>query len=93
MSRGYTLRSASEVANTSVLTIQRRLSMERKTYSNLVQESRAEMAGNLLENTDTAIAEIAHQPGYRNQSHFIRAFHRWAKVSPSEFRKHRSLTG
>ena len=89
--RWLSIDQASEVTNTSVRTIQRRLSMEQKTYSNLIQESRAEMAGNLLENTDTAIAEIAHHLGYRNQSHFTRAFHRWAKVSPSEFRKHRSL--
>jgi len=84
---------ASEVTDTSVRTLQRRLSTERKTYSDLVQQCRAQMAGDLLENSDATIAEIAHRLGYRNQGNFTRAFYRWAKVPPSEFRKHRSLTG
>ena len=82
---------ASEVADQSVRTLQRRLSMEQNTYSNLVQQCRAEMAGDLLENSGISMAEIAHQLGYGNQGNFTRAFYRWAKVSPSEFRKHRSL--
>jgi len=81
---------ASEVTDQSVRTIQRRLSMEQNTYSNLVQQCRAEMAGDLLENSDISMAEIAHQLGYGNQGNFTRAFYRWARVSPSEFRKHRS---
>jgi AraC-like DNA-binding protein len=83
---------ASEVTNTSVRTLQRRLSAEQQTYSNLVQQCRAEMAGGLLENSGATIADIAHQLGYKDQGNFTRAFHRWAKVSPSEFRKHRALT-
>jgi AraC-like DNA-binding protein len=71
--------------------IQRRAA-EQKTYSNQVQQCRAEMAGELLENSETPISEIADQLGYRNQGNFTRAFHHWAKVSPSEFRKYRSLT-
>jgi AraC-like DNA-binding protein len=82
---------ASEVTRTSVRTLQRRLSTEQQTYSSLVQQCRAEMAGGLLENTEAAIAEIAHQLGYGNQGNFTRAFYRWSKVSPSEFRKHRSI--
>ncbi|MFC1560433.1 helix-turn-helix transcriptional regulator [Pseudomonadota bacterium] len=81
---------AGEVTDQSARTIQRRLSMEQTTYSHLVQQCRAEMAGDLLENSGIAIAEIAHQLGYGNQGNFTRAFYRWARVSPSEFRKHRS---
>ena len=82
---------ASEVVNQSVRTLQRRLSTEQQTYSNLLQQCRLEMAGDLLENSNASIAEIAHQLGYNNQGNFTRAFYRWAKVSPSEFRKHRSI--
>ena len=90
--RWLSLEQASEIANTSVRTMQRRLSTDQQTYSNLVQQCRAEMAGNLLETTDATIAEIALQLGYRHQGDFTQAFYRWAKVSPSEFRKHRTLT-
>ena len=89
--RWLSIDQASEIANTSVRTMQRRLSTDQQTYSNLVQQCRAEMAGNLLETTDAAIAEIAHQLGYRHQGDFTHAFYRWAKVSPSDFRKQRSL--
>ena len=81
----------SEVTGNSVRTMQRQLWMEQTSYSNLIQESRSEMAGKLLVTTDMLVAEIAHQLGYKNQGHFTRAFRRWAKVTPSEFRKHRSL--
>ena len=85
------LDEASEVIDQSARTLQRRLSMEQHTYSDMVQQCREEMAGDLLENSAISIAEIAHQLGYGNQGNFTRAFYRWAKVSPSEFRKHRSL--
>jgi AraC-like DNA-binding protein len=80
----------SEVTDNSVRTLQRRLATEQETWSSLVQQCRAEMAADLLENTDATIAEIADRLGYRNQTNFSRAFYRWAKVSPREFRKHRS---
>lgn len=86
------IEQASEATRTSVRTLQRRLMTEQKTYSDLVQQCRAEMAGDLLENSDATVAEIADQLGYRNQGNFTRAFYRWAKVSPSEFRKQRSPT-
>lgn len=79
-----------EVTDHSARTIQRRLTMEQNSYSKLVQQCRAEMAGDLLESSGASIAEIAHRLGYGNQGNFTRAFYRWAKVSPSEFRKHRS---
>jgi AraC-like DNA-binding protein len=64
--------------------------MEQDSYSHLVQQCRLEMAGDLLENSNASIKDIAHQLGYSNQGNFTRAFYRWAKVLPSEFRKHRS---
>ncbi len=79
----------SEIADTSVRSLQRRLSAERTTYSNIVQHTRAEMASELLESTDASMAEIANQLGYKNQGDFTRAFYRWAGISPSEFRRQR----
>ena len=68
---------------------QRRLALEEETFSGLVERTRAEMAGELLETTDAPISEIARQLGYANQGNFTRAFHRWAGVSPSAFRRQR----
>lgn len=83
------IEEASEVSNTSVRTMQRRLTAEHTTYSKVVQATRAEMAGELLVNTDGTLAEIAHELGYRHQGDFTRAFRRWAGLSPSEFRRRR----
>lgn len=84
-----TVNETSEVVGTSVRTMQRRLSSEKTTYSDILEETRAEVAGNLLENTDTTMFEISRQLGYSDQSHFTRAFRRWAAVSPTEFRARR----
>ena len=72
--------------------MQRRLSAEQTTYSQVVEETRAEMAGQLLERSEATIAEITHQLGYEHQGDFARAFRRWAGVSPSEFRRYRRAT-
>ena len=89
--RWLSLGEASEVTGQSARTLQRQLSMEQHSYSDIVQQCRQEVAGDLLENSGISIAQIAHQLGYGNQGNFTRAFYRWAKVSPTEFRKHRSL--
>jgi AraC-like DNA-binding protein len=44
------------------------------------------MARELLEDTEATMSEIAEQLGYSDQGNFTRAFHRWASVSPTEFR-------
>lgn len=80
---------ASEVADTSVRTMQRRLKSEQTTYSKVVEHTRTEIAGELLEDTDATIAEIARQLGYEYPGDFTRAFRRWAGVSPSAFRQQR----
>jgi AraC-like DNA-binding protein len=53
------------------------------------EETRAELAGRLLENSGAPLAEIAVQPGYQNPGNFTRAFRRWAGVVPSAFRHQR----
>lgn len=81
--------AASEVAGTSLRTLQRRLSSEATTYSNLLEELRAEMAADLLQGTCATISEISRHLGYENQANFSRAFRRWAGVPPTLFRTQR----
>ena len=63
-----TVNETSEVVGTSVRTMQCRLSAENKTYSDILEETRAELAGNLLENTDATMFEISKQLGYSDQA-------------------------
>jgi AraC-like DNA-binding protein len=83
------IEQAAEVVGTSVRTMQRRLSAEDTSYSNVLEGTRSEAAANLLENTDATLAEIALQLGYKRQGNFTRAFRRWAGVSPNAFRQQR----
>ena len=79
----------SEVAGTSLRTLQRRLSLESTSFSVLLEEVRGELAVDLLENTDASISEIAAHLGYEDQANFSRAFSRWAGVPPTLFRSQR----
>ena len=80
---------ASECIGTSMRTMQRRLSAEQTTYSKVLEQTRAEMACELMESTEASLADIAHKLGYPSPGNFTRAFRRWSGVSPSEFRRHR----
>lgn len=83
---------AGEVLGVSVRTIQRRLAKDRTTYRNVLERTRAAMAGELLETTDATIKELAAQLGYVDQGNFTRAFRRWAGVSPRDYRHQRTLS-
>jgi AraC-like DNA-binding protein len=85
------VKEAGEVAGMSLRTMQRRLSGEGKTYSCLLEEVRAELAANLLENTNATMYEISAQLGYGGSANFTRAFRRWAGVPPTLFRAQRQV--
>ena len=87
--RWLTLAQAGEVVGMNSRTLQRQLSAEGETFSEIVEATRAELAGNLLEGTDASFSEIAGRLGYSNLSNFNRAFRRWSAVSPREFRARR----
>jgi AraC-like DNA-binding protein len=84
-----TLEQTADVLGTSLRTIQRDLSAEGTTFSEILEESRAESAASLLVETDASLSEIARRLGYSNLSNFNRAFRRWAAVSPRNFRAQR----
>lgn len=87
--RWLSIEEAAEVLGTSTRSLQRRLGAEHTTYSGVVERTRSEMAGELLEQTDASVADIAASLGYRSQANFTRAFRRWSGVSPSEYRRGR----
>jgi AraC family transcriptional regulator len=52
-----------------------------------IAERRIERAKKLMQETDLPISEIAIRSGFSSQSHFTTSFRRFAKVTPSSFRK------
>jgi AraC-like DNA-binding protein len=67
-------------------TLGRRLQASGTTFQALLDETRAEMARQLLQDTRSSIARIAHSLGYRDPTIFTRAFRRWTGSTPRAFR-------
>ena len=67
-------------------TLQRRLSDRGYSFQIIVDESRRELAKQLLKETRYPLAEIAFLTGFSEQSAFNRAFKRWAGQTPRSYR-------
>lgn len=78
---------AAEIAQMSVRTLQRRLTDEGLSYSQLITRFRYEKAIQLLQDSSLKIIEVSHELGYEDPAHFTRAFKQWTGLSPREFRR------
>jgi AraC-like DNA-binding protein len=67
-------------------TLQRRLSEQGRTFQQLVDDARRELAEKLLRETSYPLAEVAFLTGFSEQSAFNRAFKRWAGQTPRSYR-------
>lgn len=80
------LETAARQLGTSPRTLQRSLTKSGISFWALVKQSRFEIAGALLRDTDLKVQEIATRLGYSSPGGFSRAFATWAGCSPSVFR-------
>jgi AraC-like DNA-binding protein len=76
-----------EVVGLSGRTLQRRLQQCGRTYSDVVQEARFDLARELLVDPAARIIDVAMAAGYENPQHFSRAFRQLAGVSPTAYRR------
>jgi len=67
-------------------TLRKRLTAERTNLQQLVNQTRFELAKQLLENTELPLSEIASALRYADPAVFSRAFRSWSKTSPREWR-------
>lgn len=81
---------AADMADCSVRTFQRRLSESGLSYSDLLDQSRMDVARELLEDRSAKIIDIGFEIGYEDPAHFSRAFRRVNGLTPTQFRKARS---
>ena len=70
-------------------TLRRRLAEEGKNLHKLCQETRFELAQQLLENTEIPVTGIAAALHYEDPNAFSRAFRGWAGISPKQWRVER----
>ena len=85
--RTVSLQDAAELSSLSVRTLQRRLAEEGRSYKDVVQEARHQIACDLLADPTARIIDVAYAVGYANPEHFSRAFRRVTGLSPREYRR------
>ena len=68
-------------------TVNRHLSAKGTSFRKLADETRFEIARQLLEDSEMEIVQIAFLLGYANSSAFTRAFRRWSSTTPSRYRE------
>jgi AraC-like DNA-binding protein len=68
-------------------TLQRRLASEGTTFSELLNEARRQVGLHLLADPTLELKEVAYLLGYEDANSYYRAFRKWEKVSPSEWRR------
>ncbi len=71
----------------STRTLSRRLMSEGKTYRDLLERLRFELAKSYLEDIQLPLAEIAFLLGFSDQSSFGTAFRRWCGSTPGQYRQ------
>ncbi|MEF2074741.1 helix-turn-helix domain-containing protein [Consotaella aegiceratis] len=86
-SSNVTIDEAARRLNMSSRTLQRRLAESGTTFTQVVDQFRAELARHLLSQTTAPIKQISSRCGFADQRAFNRAFRRWADLSPVHFRK------
>ena len=76
-----------DIAGMSTRALQRRLKKNGLTFKRIVGEAQFQAAADLLCDPQMKAVEIAHGLGYCDQANFVRAFRRWAGVTPGEYRR------
>ena len=67
-------------------TLQRRLGEHALSFSQVVDETRCDLARDHLASSNLALGEVAFLLGYSDLAAFIRAFKRWTGLTPKAFR-------
>lgn len=73
--------------NCSVRTLQRRLSDQGTSFTDLLDRTRHELALSHLAEPGNSVSEVAYLLGFADTSNFTRAFRRWTGSSPTEHRR------
>ena len=84
---GYpSLETVAEGIYMSPSAIQRNLAWEGLSYTELVEETRKNLADMYFKQRNLSLSEISYLLGYSELSAFSRAFRRWTGYSPREYR-------
>jgi AraC-like DNA-binding protein len=85
--RRCTADEAAAALGLSRRTLFRRLTDEGITFQELLNQTRASLACEYLENTQLTVSEIAERCGFGDEANFRKAFTSWRGATPSAWRK------
>jgi len=77
----------------SIRTLQRMLSTNGVSYTDLLEQTRREKSRNLVQQDELPLDVVAHRLGYSDYSKFSRAFQRWFRETPRQARLHARRQG
>lgn len=83
---GFSVKDAAALCDTSARSLQRFLKHCGTTYSDVLDETRFQVASRMLRQPEIRVATIASRLGYADPTNFSRAFRRIAGVSPRQYR-------
>lgn len=75
-----------EKFSVSIRTLQRQLDAGGKTYKQLVDEVRTDLAAQFMQDKELSLLDVALMLGFSEQSSFQRAFKRWFDKTPGQYR-------
>ena len=75
----------------SVRTLRRQLDAEGTSFRAVVDQTREDLAEELLATAGCTVAQVARRLGYAEASSFVHAFRRWKGVSPRRWAREASL--
>ena len=85
--RDLSIEFAAALCDTSKRSLQRKLSGMGTRYSEVLDQVRFHTACRMLQDSDMKVADVAHQLGYSDPTHFSRAFRRISGVNPRLYRQ------
>lgn len=80
------IENLAQALGTSPRSIHRRLQKEGTAYQDILRDLREQLAKHYLRDSAKSITDIAFQLGYNDASNFARAFKRWTRQSPNDYR-------
>ena len=92
LSNQASIEEIAEAISLSPRSLQRRLATYGLKFNDLLSQAKSEHAKELLQNSQSRIADISKSLGYSDAAHFTRAFRRWNGLSPREYQKKYSNT-
>jgi len=81
------LENVAGVLKMSPRTLRRKLRQEKTSFRSIVDELQAEAAISYLRDTSWTVRRVAEALGFSDEANFRRAFRRWTKHAPQDFRR------